>query len=244
MMKIFVAIFLLTGFVITTQAQQYDPDKINRKAKAFFEQAYALSKEGEYEKSIQALKDAIKIEPGFLDAWLSIAGVYGEMKDYTRAIEYYEKARSMDSAWFRDYNLPYSISLAGKGEFQKALEAIDHFLSNPGINATSQKAGNYRKKTYQFAIEYANQHPMGNYTFKPENLGDSINSNSSEYFPALTLDAQELIFTRRENLMEDFFGSKKVNGQWIKAKRLTGQINSNRRAEYFAGWAMAHLHRL
>lgn len=226
MIKFFSAIFLFIALALTTQAQ-YDPDKVNRKARALFEQAYTLSKEGDYEKSIQALQDAVKIEPGFLDAWLSIAGVYGEMKNYTKAIEYYEKARSMDSAWFLDYNLPYSISLAGIGEFQKALEAIDKFLSNPAINESSRKAGSYRKKTYQFAIDYANQHPLGDYNFKPENLGDSINSRASEYFPALTLDAQELIFTRRVSMSEDFYGAKKINGQWTKAQRLTGEINSN-----------------
>jgi Outer membrane protein and related peptidoglycan-associated (lipo)proteins len=226
MMKFLSAICLLFLLCCSARAQ-YDPDKVNRKARALFEQAYAYSKEGDYEKSIQALQDAVKIEPGFLDAWLSIAGVYGEMKNYEKAVEYYEKAKAMDSAWFLDYNLPYSISLAGIGEFQKALEAIDKFLANPAINEASRKAGNYRRKTYQFAVDYANQHPMGDYSFKPENLGDSINTSASEYFPALTLDAQELIFTRRTSAGEDFYGAKKTNGQWTKAQRLTGEINSN-----------------
>ncbi len=78
----------------------------------------------------------------------------------------------MDSSWFKDYNLPYSINLAAVGEFQKALAAVNDFLSIPNLNAQSLKAANYRRKTYQFAIDYSNQHPLNGYRFEPQNMGD------------------------------------------------------------------------
>ena len=115
--------------------------------------------DGNYNESIKTLQEAIKIEPRYLEAFLSIAGLYFEQKNYQGAIENYEKSKAIDSSWFKDYNLPYSINLAAKGEFKKALQAVDQFLSIPNLNEQSLKAADYRRKTYQFAIDYNNQHP-------------------------------------------------------------------------------------
>ncbi|THU40880.1 flagellar motor protein MotB [Niastella caeni] len=226
MIKKLITISIIAGLVCSAQAQ-YDPGKVNKKAKALFEKAYGIAMNGLYNESIKTLQDAIKIEPQYLEAFLSIAGLYFELKNYQGAIENYEKAKAIDSVWFKDYNLPYSINLAGKGEFQKALMAIDDFLSLPNLNPQSLKAANYRRKTYQFAIDYSNQHPNGNYRFEPQNMGDSINSTHLEYFPTLTIDDKEFIFTRRVNGNEDFYESKFENGHWTKAKPLPGDINSN-----------------
>src|SRR5258708_34021758 len=112
----------------------------------------------------------------------------------------------MNSAYCKDYKLTYSINLAGKGEFEKALAAVNDFLSISKLNETSRRAGLYRQKTYQFAINYANQHPLGEYKFEPRNMGDSINSVESEYYPSITIDGNELIFTRRvHGVNEDFY---------------------------------------
>ncbi|MBI1782680.1 MAG: OmpA family protein, partial [Sphingobacteriales bacterium] len=55
-----------------------------------------------------------------------------------------------------------------------------------------------------------------------------INTAELEYFPSLTIDANELVFTRRlKGLNEDFFVSNKINGQWSKAVPLSGNINTN-----------------
>jgi len=225
MIKALVTIALIAGCIVSAKAQ-YDPDKVSKKAQALYKKAYKSAMSNNFKESINTLQEAVKIDPGFLEAWLSIAGIYSEEKNYQAAIDNYEKAKAIDSSWFKDYNLPYSINLAGKGEFQKALAAVDQFLSIPNLNDQSRKAGLYRQKTYQFAVEYASQHPMGNYHFEPQNLGDSVNTTALEYFPAITIDDKELIFTRR-NGQEDFYESRFENGHWTKAKPLAGNINTS-----------------
>ncbi|SEP26332.1 WD40-like Beta Propeller Repeat [Niastella yeongjuensis] len=217
---------MLVGLFCSARAQ-YDPDKVNKKAKASFEKAYSFAMNGNYAESIKTLQDAIKLDPRYLEAYLSIAGLYSEQKNYPIALENYEKAKAIDSNWFKEYDLPYSINLAGMGEFQKALTAIDEFLAIPNLNPQSKKAANYRRKTYQFAIDYSNQHPAGNYKFSPQNMGDSINSNHLEYFPTFTIDDKDFIFTRRVNGNEEFYESHFENGHWTKAAPLPGDINSN-----------------
>lgn len=209
-------------------AQQYDPSRIKKRAAELYEKAMVKAQEGDFKGGISFLREAVKIEPRFLDAYLSIAGMYGEMKDYDGAIENYEKAKAIDADYFKDYNLPFSINLAGKGAFDKALAAVTEFLTIPNLNETGRKAGTFRQKSYQFAIEYGKQKNLLDYKFEPQNMGDSINSVVSEYYPALTIDGNELVITRRvKNFNEDFFSATRVNGTWSKARPLSGDINTD-----------------
>ena len=72
--------------------------------------------------------------------------MYGELKDYKAAIEYYQKAKAIDRQYFQDYNLPYSINLAGNGQFQEALDAANEFLAVPGLSSSSIKAASSEPK--------------------------------------------------------------------------------------------------
>jgi outer membrane protein OmpA-like peptidoglycan-associated protein/tetratricopeptide (TPR) repeat protein len=207
---------------------QYKPENVKPKAAQLYSKALEMAHNEQFKEAIEVLKESLKIEPSFEDAYLSIAGMYGELKNYQAAIDNYEKAKSIDSSYFIDYNLSYSIDLAGKGEFEKALDAVDVFLSIPNLNESSVKAANFRKRCYSFAIDYAKKHNQNDYKFEPHNLGDSINTEVSEYYPTLTIDANKLIFTRRvNNDNEDFYESDFVDGKWSKAKGLEGNINTN-----------------
>jgi outer membrane protein OmpA-like peptidoglycan-associated protein len=226
-MKTLLSISIFLCAICVVQAQ-YDPSKVKKKAVDLYDKALVQAQEGKFKEGIQSLEDAVKIDPGFLDAFLSIAGMYGELKNYQKAIDHYIKAKSLDANYFKDYNLPYSINLAGKGDFENALLAVNEFLTIQNLNASSQKAGEYRKKSYLFAIEYAKQKPLGNYKFEPRNLGDEINSRVSEYFPTITIDGKQLVYTRRvNNFNEDFFGSELSEGQWKMSEGLVGNINTN-----------------
>jgi tetratricopeptide (TPR) repeat protein len=208
-------------------AQWYDPEKVDHNANTIYSLALNKAQNEDYITSIKMIKEAIKIEPKFVDAYLSLAGINANMKNYTESVNQFEKAFLLDSVYTYNYLLPYSISLAGTGRFSDALSAVNKFLLDTTINDRSRKAGEFRKGTYQFAIDYANTHPDKNYVFKPENLGDSINTTDLEYFPSLTIDGKKMIFTRRIKDHEDFYESDlDNNGKWGRAFPLPGNINS------------------
>jgi outer membrane protein OmpA-like peptidoglycan-associated protein len=121
--------------------------------------------------------------------------------------------------------LPNSIALAGNGNFDEALAAINRFLQKPNLNERIIKSAEYRKRCYQFAVDYKKTMPATNYVFAPQNLGDSINSKQLEYFPTATIDGNTLVFTRRIG-QEDFFISEKRKGVWSKAEPLPGNLNT------------------
>lgn len=208
-------------------AQWYDPEKVNKKAGEIYGQAYEEATSGKYKEAIQHINEAIAIEPKFVDAFLSRAGIYANLKNYTASVNDFEKGMQLDSVYSKTYLLPFSISLAGAGKFQQALNAVNEFLSNPKLNEQSIKAGNYRRSTYEFAVAYEKQHPSNNYIFAPQNMGDSINSTALEYFPSLTIDGNKMIFNRRINNDEDFYESNRIDGKWSKAKPLEGKVNTN-----------------
>jgi outer membrane protein OmpA-like peptidoglycan-associated protein/tetratricopeptide (TPR) repeat protein len=224
---IIITLYLLLFSSFVASAQWYDPEKVDHNANTIYSLALNKAQNDDYVTAIKMINEAIKIEPKFVDAYLSLAGINANMKNYAGSVNQFEKAFLLDSIYTYNYLLPYSISLAGTGRFNDALNAVNKFLLDTTINQRSRKAGEFRKGTYQFAIDYANLHPDKNYVFKPENLGDSINTANLEYFPSLTIDGKKLIFTERINSNEDFYESDlNDKGVWGKAYPLPGNINS------------------
>jgi len=224
MKTVIVILFALVGVNAYSQA---DPPPTNKKAQEAYDKAMLQLRDGLIKDAIPLLGKAIQYDPNFVDAYLSMAGVYGEMKNYQKSIDYYEQARAKDSVYFKYYELPYSINLAALGRFDAALTATNIFLSVPNLNDNSRKSGLYRQQCYQFAVDYAKKHPAGSYTFTPVNMGDSINSKNDEYYPSFTIDDSTFVFTRRgDGIREDFIESKlQPNGTYNTAKIIDGSIN-------------------
>jgi outer membrane protein OmpA-like peptidoglycan-associated protein/tetratricopeptide (TPR) repeat protein len=221
---LFSAIVCLT--VMHTRGQWYDPEKVNKKAGEIYGTALMEAQDGKYTESLLHLEEALKYDKKFVDVYLTRAGVYADLRDYTRSVIEFETGLMMDSVYSKTYYLPYAISLAGAGKFERALDVVNEFLRTPSLNERSIKAGNYRKRVFEFAVEYAKAHPSGNYVFAPMNLGDSINTPAGEYFPSFTIDGKKMIFNRREK-DEDFFETYLVDGHWSKARPVAGKLNTN-----------------
>lgn len=221
-------IALVILLISNTTFSQYDVSKINKKAVDAYNKGIEKAQDGKYDDAIGSMQEAINRDPKYIDAYLSLAGIYGQIKNRSLSVLTYEKAFALDSNYTSDYRLPYSINLAGIGDFEKALTTINALLSRTSISPNTKKAATYRQKTYQFAIDYAKNEAIKSYVFKPANLGEGVNTSESEYFPSLPIDGKELIFTRRiNNYNEDFFLSEGINNGWEKARRLNGSINTN-----------------
>lgn len=210
---------------LSSSAQWYDPQKVNTKLGYKYGEAINEARVKNYTRAMQLLDECIAADAKFVDAWLSKAGVFSEQKKYKQAVEFYRKATELDSVYCVTFLLPISVAYAGNGDFEDALTAINRFLQKPNLNERTIKSAEYRKRCYQFAVDYKKSIPATNYVFAPQNLGDSINSKQLEYFPSATIDGNTLVFTRRIG-QEDFFISEKRNGVWSKAEPLPGNLNT------------------
>ena len=228
-MKIAPLIFSLFCQLLTANClfSQYDPTKINKKAFSVYMQAMEKANGRDFQGSIDLLNQCISMEPKYADAFLSLGGVYGQLKNYKSSTENYEKAFAIDSNYTNEYKLPYSINLAGQGRFQQALNTINSLLNSKKISPATIRAAEYRKKTFQFAVDYAANHSNSSYQFTPVNLGDSINTSSSEYYPSITINDSLFVFTRRGvGIREDFVESTILpHHEYSKSKTISGSIN-------------------
>src|SRR5450432_2097206 len=225
-MKLFC--FFLFFICISQLHAQYDPAKVDKRAAKFYLQSQQQGADDHLKEAIESLKQAVSIDHRFVDAYLSMAGMYAELKNYQSAVDNYKIAIAIDSFYCADFNLSYSISLAGLGKFNEALAAVHVFKSIPNLNESSQRSAAFRARSYQFAIDYAAKKNLSAFTFEPKNMGDSINSPVSEYFPTISLDGKHLVYTRRVNgTNEDFYQSDYKDHVWSKSRPLAGNINSD-----------------
>ena len=61
---------------------QYDPTKINKKTFSIYMQAMEKANDRDFKGAIDLLNQCISIEPNYADAFLSLGGIYGQMKNY------------------------------------------------------------------------------------------------------------------------------------------------------------------
>ncbi|MBI5856533.1 MAG: OmpA family protein [Sphingobacteriales bacterium] len=211
-----------------SSAQPYNPSRISKKAVTLYEQAMSRVEKENFASAAGLLLQAIQTDSNYVDAYLVLADIYGKIKNYKSSIQYFEKAFALDSVYTLDDKFSYSRQLAGNGEFEKALNAINElFAKRPPKNPVRLEKMEILRRSYQFAVDYEKNHPVKNYVFAPQNPGAGVNSSESEYFPSLSIDGQELIFTRRLNdRNEDFFTSEQKEGKWETATPIEGKINT------------------
>ncbi|HSC53635.1 MAG TPA: OmpA family protein [Phnomibacter sp.] len=223
------SLFTLLCFLVVCQlsAQWYDPEKVNSKVQFAYTGAIEQLRDGQLDAGKKLLFTTLKLDPKFVDGYLSLGGVYGQQRRYDSAIYFYKQGIALDSIYSRDMYLPYSINLAGAGRFAEAKEIITRFLSIPRLDARSAKAGEYRLSTYNFALNLAAKHGGITPSFAPLNLGDSINSARSEYYPSFTINDSILVYTRRgDGIREDFMMSKKTGNAYTRSALLGGSLNA------------------
>ncbi len=227
-MKKLVNLYILFFICSSSLSQPYNPSKINKKAQQYFSSGIAKADNNNFTDAVSLLEMAIYTDTNYVDAYIALASIYSQNKKYQLAAEYYDRGIVKDTAYSKHQRLPYSVTLAGQGLFEKALLVVNAYLSNPKLGETARKTAESRKRSYEFALDFEKKNAGKKYIFAPKNLGDGINSKYSEYFPSLTIDGSEFMITRKLNAInEDFFSSNKQNNQWSVAKPLAGNVNTD-----------------
>ncbi|MCW3463327.1 OmpA family protein [Chitinophaga nivalis] len=201
-------------------AQTVTYETAPKKAKASFDRAVDAVRTYQSQEAIKWLQDALKIAPGFTDAYGQMGLCYVEMKNYAAAVRAFEQLKQLDSSGLRPVMVPYSKALAGTGNFVGALQLISQYLA---VAKSKNPAAEKLKTNYTFAVQQQHTVP-----FQPQNLGDPINSKDPEYFPSLTIDSKTLIYTRRVNgRNEDFYISHRDSTGWQPAQNMGEPVNSS-----------------
>lgn len=200
------------------------------KAVRAFESATRFYNMRQNDKALESVDQAIAADPKFIEAYMIKANILTDMKQNEKAIAVYKEAIAINADFF-----PNNFYSLAKVEFQSGLysEAKGHFekfIAYPKISAKLLASANQMIANCAFA-EQAIKNPI---PFLPINMGDSINSDEEEYFPAITADGKTFLFTRRLNIpgatgldneQEDFYVSKMGKKTWSKAQPVS-EINT------------------
>ena len=203
----------------------------NKKAIKHLEEgkrSYESHKDAEAEKQYNK---ALVEDPNFVEAMMGLCYIYIDQNKNEEAILLLKKATVINPKFF-----PANFYQLGElqyytGHYEDAIQSFQKFNGFERVNPDIKDKAAYLLKCSLFAADQVkNPKP-----FKPENMGEAINTFNDEYFPTLTADNNWFYFTRRiigattcdgtANGQEDFYVSKNVNNQWTPAVLMRG-VNS------------------
>ncbi len=206
-------------------SQTYTTSKTTtEKARTAYNAGLSEAERGEAAIAQGYFEQALKADPKFIDAKLSHASNYADLRDFFKSKKYFEEAIALDSLY-----APAAFFFLAKAEWEleEYAECATHlasYLRNKPKSERNRRAAERLLSSASFAAT-AVKNPVA---FEPKSVGDSINTRWSEYFPSLTADGESLIFTRRDHGNdENFYRSERKDGLWQKPAPLEGVNTSD-----------------
>jgi outer membrane protein OmpA-like peptidoglycan-associated protein/tetratricopeptide (TPR) repeat protein len=184
-----------------------------------------------YEAGIPYFDKAIAKDPLFIDAYIMKADFAARCGQTEVAIQAYRKAIEIDPNVSSTGYVYYDLAVLewSAGEYAAALEHGKKFMTFKSANPESIEETKWLIVNCEFAIE-AIKNPV---PFNPVNVGAGVNSEDPEYFPTLTVDQKQLLYTRQVTSprngfqQEDFFISNDMDGYWGKGSPMPPNINTS-----------------
>lgn len=226
-MKIGLFIVLMLS-LLSTKAQTTLSTK-NKKAIELYTEADNFRVRGSYREAIELLNQAIDKDRNFSEAYFRKSLIYKTMRDYAKSNELFLKGLSLNTdpkkqkLYFFELGENYLLT----GEYEKSRQFLDRYLEAEILNKARIDQATRWKRNVDFAL----RNMKTNSEFKPHELSDTVNAYPMQYFPVLTADEQELIFTRRlgggDDNDEDLVVSRKDSlGRWTKPVSVSQSINT------------------
>jgi OOP family OmpA-OmpF porin len=201
----------------------------SKKAMELYIEADNYRVRGQYPQAISLLTQALEKDNEFVEAYYRIGIVYMSLREYKKAIQYFEKGLSLTSDIRKQKVFWFDLgeSYFTQGEYDKTEKLITDFLKIETQNRKIIDRARMLLNNARFAKE--NQQVAAAY--KQKQLSDTVNRFTLQYFPVLTADQQEIIYTRRlgngPNDDEDLVISRKnERGQWGIPQSISKNINT------------------
>jgi tetratricopeptide (TPR) repeat protein len=220
------AVLVAVSFSVMAQGQ------LSTKSKKAIE-LYTLSDNfrvrGQFDQAISLLDQALEKDPKFVEAYYRLGLTYFSMKQYSKALAYYEKGLSLTSDLRKQkvfwYDMGELYLLAG--DYEKAMKMLSAYVNNESQN----KAKSDRATMLFRSAEFAFKNQGNDSDYKVRTLSDTVNHFVLQYFPVLTADQTQLIFTRRvgngPNDDEDLVVcTKDSDGKWSFPMSVSKNINT------------------
>lgn len=201
----------------------------SKKAIEYYTEADNYRVRGQFDQAIQLLRQAIDKDENFVEAYYRLGLVYLNMRKYTDAVSQYEKALSLTTDIRKQKVVWYDLGEAylSLGEYEKAMKVLSAYVNNETQNRVKIDHATTLFRNAEFGAK--NKDKVLPFRLRP--LSDTVNCFVMQYFPVLTADQQQLIFTRRvsndPNADEDLVVSaKNEKGRWMPPQSISKNINT------------------
>lgn len=239
-MKAFFVVSHLFLLVACSTAQPSIYNTSDKKAKKYMAKADECMKVSptkmypDVDCAIENTKLALERDPNFTDGWVKMGEYYHRKGHIENSIMAYNKVLSLDPNYSSTGMLYYHTAKLEMeaGKYEACLKHAERYLQFRNVNETFAADCERYAANCKFARK-ALKNPK---PFEPKNVGNGVNTENHEYFPALTGDDQMLLFTRLipdsripENMggkQEDFFVSEWKSNKWSHAYSVSPKINS------------------
>ena len=173
------------------------------------------------QKAIQFFNTAIAKDSQYIDPAIALFQVHHDKKNFQSAIHYFDLIKKLDSVAAIPFLVKQGIALASLGNYEAAYKLLANYISSNSLPNYLKEKAIALNAVCQFATKQI---------IAPEitifNMGDSINSPASEYFPTVSIQDSLFLFMRRQNLSrEDFYASNMGTNGFTAAIPLSDTLN-------------------
>lgn len=199
----------------------------NKKAIDLYIQSDNYRVRGQYDQAVSLLKQAIEKDKKFEEAYHKLAAVYKSMDKLPLATENLEHGLSLvDGLKMISYFYDLADLYLRQGEYTKAETYCKRYLEKEKMD--KPRIDKVKLWSKQAAYSIANTNVVSDFRIEP--LSDVVNKYPLQYFPVVTGDDSQLIFTARFSNNEDIVVSTKgEDGNWGEPVSISNNINSNQR---------------
>ncbi|MBB6328696.1 outer membrane protein OmpA-like peptidoglycan-associated protein/tetratricopeptide (TPR) repeat protein [Algoriphagus iocasae] len=214
-----------------SQAQTYSI--IDGRAIKLYQEAEELTLSRQYDQAISKYQAAINREASFLEAYVKMSQLLitqGKIKEAEEVALNGKKRLSGKNATTKnvaDYGWLFTNLYMSQGKFQEAFDTFNE--TDPLFDQDFKKTMYYVQMKDR--IDFLKNMLVNVMAIEKEKLSEPINKFQLQYFPVLTADGEQILFTKRDGTgnfdKEDIFTSYlEPDGSWTNPVSIAETINS------------------
>jgi OOP family OmpA-OmpF porin len=223
--------FLLIGFslALTPLFAQGILSTKNKKAIEAYTEADNYRVRGQLKPAIELLNEAIGRDKNFFEAYLRMGYCYKALNDFAKAKEYFENGLRItpEMRWQKVFWIELADVGMKTGDYRSVKGYTQQYLQNETIN----KQRIAQMSLWEACADFSIQNMRNEIKFNATRLSDTVNAFTQQYFPVLTADEQQLIFTRRLGIADEYtedivISTKDAQGRWTTPQSISPKINT------------------
>ncbi|QDH81403.1 OmpA family protein [Echinicola soli] len=214
---------------ISSQALGQSYTSENRRAIKLYQEGEDLSMRRRYDEALEKYADAVNKDEGFLEAykkWSQLLLKKGSAREALQIASAGELKSQGNSGFMADFSWLVTNIYLKSGDFDAA---IKKFYNSQGLFSSKVKSSS-AFQSMEKKMDFIKRELAAEKVIHKERLESPLNQFQLQYFPVLTADSKQLLFTKRDGLEptehEDIFTSMWKEGQWSRPEALAQSINT------------------